>query len=147
PGGDLNSSRTFEVLSGEEYQIAVDGVNGAAGNIVMNVSLKPRPLNDNFTNRIPISDSLATVNGSNSLATFEAQEPLHCGHLGGRSVWWSWTPAVSRVATITTAGSDFNTLLAVYTGNDLSRLEEVASNDDDPAGGSLQSCVSFAAVA
>ena len=128
-------SVTFDVVSGKEYSIAVDGVGGASGSVVLNVALLARPANDNFADRIAITGSVATVTGSNNWATSEAGEPVHAGQAGGTSVWWSWTPVSSEPAIITSAGSDFNTLLAVYTGTSVSNLSLVASNDDDPAGG------------
>jgi len=142
-----NSSATFEALAGTFYPIAIDGLNGESGSVVLNVTLHARPANDNFTNRIAITGSVATVTGSNPLATMEWGEPLHAGQSGGKSVWWSWTSFVSGPATFTTAGSDFNTLLAVYTGTDLSNLTAVASNDDAPGGGTTTSQVDFLATA
>ncbi len=47
-----------------------------------------------------------------------------------------------HVCQITLAGSDFDTLLAVYTGSSLSTLSLVATNDDCP-GGVSTSCVTF----
>ena len=36
---NLTSSVTFHVVAGQTYHIAVDGWNGAAGNIVLNLSM------------------------------------------------------------------------------------------------------------
>jgi hypothetical protein len=76
----------------------------------------------------------------------EIQEPNHADELGGASVWWTWTPPVSGSVTVSTAGSDFDTLLAIYTGSVLTNLSLVASSDDvstnDPT-----SFVSFNALA
>lgn len=147
PGGDNTSSVTFEANSATDYAIAVDGYDGAAGTVALNFTLQPRPVNDNFTSRIAIAGTVATVNGSNTLATAESGEPLHAGVGGGNSVWWSWTPGISGPATITTAGSDFNTVLAVYTGTELTNLTLVAANDDDAVGGTNTSRVVFNTVA
>jgi hypothetical protein len=87
-----------------------------------------------------------TASGSNINATKEAGEPNHGYNPGGRSVWWSWTATQSRTVTISTAGSNFDTLLGVYTGGSVSALTTVATNDDDPSGGST-SRVTFNAVA
>ena len=54
------------------------------------------------------------------------------------SVWWTWTAAASGILDIHTRGSDFDTVLAAWSGNDFATLAEVASNDDE----SLQSFVS-----
>jgi hypothetical protein len=68
-------------------------------------------------------------------ATREFGEPLHGGNEGGASVWWSYQPTQSGVLVLSTAGSDFDTLLGVYTVNDpldhnISHLIPVAQNDD-----------------
>jgi predicted dehydrogenase len=64
------------------------------------------------------------------LATLEPVEPSHAGQDAGASVWWSWTAPKSGVFVFDTAGSEFDTVLAVYNGADVTSLVEVASNDD-----------------
>ena len=66
--------------------------------------------------------------GTNVGATKEPGEPNHAGNSGGKSVWWSWTAPVSGNVSVTTVGSSFDTLLAVYTGTALSNLTGIASN-------------------
>ena len=102
-------------------------------------------VNDDFAERIAL-DELGTYEGSNLTATKEPGEPDHAGQPGGRSVWWSWTAVTNGPMTITTAGSSFDTLLAVYTGSDVGDLTEVAANDQDPLGGD-SSRVEFTAEA
>lgn len=87
------------------------------------------PANDNFTNRISRAGTVV-VTASNVGATLEANEPMHAGDPGGRSLWWSWTAAHTGRVTMGTSGSEVDTLLAVYTGTTLATLVEVASNDD-----------------
>ena len=65
-------------------------------------------------------------------ATSEPGEPNHAGVSGGKSIWWSWSTAIPGGVTMTTIGSDFDSVLAVYTGDSVSNLTAVASNDDDP---------------
>jgi subtilisin len=90
----------------------------------------------------------ATTNGSNQGATKEPGEPNHAGDDGGKSVWYRWTPQTSETVTIDTAGSNFDTLLGVYTGSAVDGLAEVASNDDeDNANNVLTSKVTFDATA
>lgn len=79
-------------------------------------------------------------------ATKEPGEPNHAKDIGGASVWWTWTAPASGVVNITTADSDFDTLLAVYTGSSLTSLVPVASNDDEDAT-QITSEVSFFAQA
>jgi len=88
--------------------------------------------NDLFADRIPIAPALpASVTGSNVPATKEEGEPAHCAVPARDSVWWSWTALSAGPVSISTAGSSFDTRLAVYTGDSVESLRPVASNDDD----------------
>ena len=102
------------------------------------------PSNDNFAARIVIGAGASRSAGSNINAGVEAGEPRNPSVAGGRSVWWSWTAAATGAATITTAGSSFDTTLAVYSGGSFATLSLLASNDDS---GGFQSAVSFDASA
>ncbi len=146
PAGGNSSIVTLNVEAGTDYQIAVDGASGATGSTTVNVSTMLRPPNDLFANRISITGSLTTVTGSNNLATAETGEPTHANLLGGHSVWWTWTATFSQTVAMSTLGSSFDTTLAVYTGSSVSDLTPIASNDNDPAGGT-SSMVLFNAVA
>jgi thiol-disulfide isomerase/thioredoxin len=106
-----------------------------------------QPVNDMFANRITLTGTNITTTGSNVGATAEVGEPSHAGLGCWASVWWSWTAPTNNVATISTAGSSFDTVLAVYTGSSVSALTEVASNDDDPDSPDYTSKVVFDATA
>ena len=141
---------TFAVTAGTTYQIAVDGYGGVAGSITLHLNLGAAvKINDNFADRTTLSGTSITTTGSNVGATKEAGEPNHAGNAGGKSVWWTWTAPTSGTATIDTLGSSFDTLLAVYTGSNVSSLTAVpgGSNDDSPAGGTTTSKVTFAVTA
>jgi hypothetical protein len=103
------------------------------------------PPNDAFANAEVLAGASDTTTGTNQGATKETGEPNHAGRTGGKSVWYKWTPQTSGTATINTTGSNFDTVLGVYTGSAVNGLTEVVSNDD--ASGSLTSSVSFAATA
>ena len=105
-----------------------------------------RPANDNFASAHGLSGSSASVSASNVGATKESGEPNHAGFSAARSVWYFWTAPSSTTVTIDTVGSNFDTLLAVYTGASVSALSPVASNDD-LSSSSRQSRVTFAPVA
>ena len=100
--------------------------------------------NNQFVNAQPLSGESGTVLGSNIGATKEAGEPNHHGNTGGASVWYTWQAPTSGAVAITTSGSSFDTILAVYTGSSVSGLSFIASNDDQP--GVLTSRVDFNAV-
>lgn len=110
------------------------------------------PANDNFANRIRLTGRQVTTSGSNVNASKETGEPNHGGRSGGKSVWWEWVADRSGRVTVSTSGSSFDTILGVYTGSTVAALTTVAGNDDcdsnhDGTGDSLQSCLTFNAVA
>ena len=105
-----------------------------------------RPANDNFASGTAVVGASWARSGSTTNATAELGEPSHAGQAPGLSVWYTWTPSSSGLATVSTAGSSFDTVLAVYTGNSLGTLVSVASNDD-PASGGTAATTSFQAVA
>jgi outer membrane protein assembly factor BamB len=92
-----------------------------------------RPMNDDFATRAQLSGPNVRVRASNAGATREAGEPVHASVTGGASLWWTWTAPSSSLVAFDTAGSSFDTVLAVYTGTSLSTLQSVASNDDASA--------------
>jgi Ca2+-binding RTX toxin-like protein len=102
------------------------------------------PANDDFAAAEVITGATGTATGSNLDATKEAGEPDHAGNSGGHSIWYSWTAAEDGNLAITTSGSTFDTLLAVYTGGAVNSLTLVAANDDDGSGFTTSSTVSFA---
>ena len=104
------------------------------------------PANDLFNNRFIMNGDSGQLTANNLNATRESGEPNHAGISGGTSVWWSWTPTTTGIATIDTHGSNFDTVLAVYTGTTLSTLAPVVSNDNDGFAGAA-SGVSFVAHA
>ena len=106
------------------------------------------PANDAFASSQTLTGANATATGTNVNATKEAGEPNHASNAGGKSVWYKWTPQASGTTTINTAGSNFDTLLAVYTGGAVNSLSQVEKNDDENnAGGVITSKLSFAATA
>src|SRR5918996_844934 len=74
----------------------------------------------------------------------EPGDPPSQGGPAAKSVWYRFTPATDVVLRADTLGSDFDTVLAVWTGSDLASLSPVACNDDVF---SAQSIAVFAAEA
>jgi len=104
-----------------------------------------RPANDNFASASGVTGTSWTRTGNSVNATAETGEPAHAGQAPGCSIWYSWTAPASGAATISTAGSGFDTVLAVYTGSTVGALTPVAANDN-PASGGTAAAVSFQAV-
>ncbi|NEP89273.1 MAG: S8 family serine peptidase [Okeania sp. SIO2C2] len=145
-GGDgLQSQVTFDVVGGTNYKIAVDGFSGSEGNIVLDLDLATSEIsNDDFANSATLSGTSDNATTSSINASKELGEPNHAGNDGGSSLWWNWTAPSSGLVTLDTFGSDFDTILAAYTGSSVSNLTEIASNDDSSG---LQSQIVFPAVA
>jgi hypothetical protein len=85
----------------------------------------------------------STVGASN-----EPGEPVHCGVPGGSSEWFAWQVPTNGTALITTDGSNFDTVLAVYIGpgDSYATLTNVACDNDGGANGKT-SRVTFLAQA
>jgi subtilisin family serine protease len=102
-------------------------------------------VNDNYSAAVPLPGQSGTAYAHNTDATKETGEPAHAGNIGGKSVWWTWTPSLTGPVMMTTVGTDFDTLLAVYTGGDLANLSLTAENNNAPLG--TTSAVSFTVAA
>jgi subtilisin family serine protease len=90
------------------------------------------PENDNFANgdKVPAAGAFADtlILATNTYATIEPGEPAHGGLVNSSfSLWWNWSPAVSAPTLVDTAGSSFDTVVAVYTGNSVGQLTQVAA--------------------
>lgn len=129
--GTASSSAISSLSAGTHSITAVYNGSATHNTSTANLSQPVKAItNNHFTGRTLISGTSLTVNGANFNATKEWSEPRHAGNTGGRSVWWTWTAPSSGTLTLDTAGSSFNTLLAVYTGTGVSRLTAVKSNDN-----------------
>ncbi|HEX7860749.1 MAG TPA: hypothetical protein VF773_10510 [Verrucomicrobiae bacterium] len=128
------SEVTFVPTPFVSYYIAVDGFNGAEGQVRLRVSgVSTAPQNDAFAAATVLTGAQLPTNGFNLSATREPGEPLHTGKTNGASVWFRWVALTNGLVSISTRTSDFDTILAVYTGNSLTNLIAIAANDDDPA--------------
>ncbi|MGA2241369.1 MAG: S8 family serine peptidase [Verrucomicrobiota bacterium] len=99
------------------------------------------PPNDNFLDRIPITDCPGVVTGSCLGASIEPGEPFIGELPAGGSVWWSWTAPTNEPVMISASGS-YAIEMAVYTGQSVSNLNLVAADTEFGRAG-----VSFNAVA
>ncbi|MDX2220658.1 MAG: hypothetical protein SF172_16690 [Burkholderiales bacterium] len=103
--------------------------------------------NDHLENAQRLVGASIRISQSTVGATHEFREPLHAGYFGGASVWFAWTAPTAGWVTIDTKGSDFSTLLAVYTGSAYGALSLVTSNVTVSGSEGYYSQVSFRAVA
>ncbi len=106
----------------------------------------PQANNDDFAGRLALAGTSVTVVSNLQAATHETGEPNHANYSGARSLWWTWTAPASGTVNFSVAtgagtptswlySGGFTRALAVYAGNSLTALTEVASAD--PSGQSL----------
>ncbi len=97
--------------------------------------------NDLFADAIIISPMVYsnTQNTAGATTTFDDPSIAEgtCGTFSGRgshSVWYAYTPAASGTLSVTTANSDFNTVLAVWTGTEGALALAACHDDADSTG-------------
>jgi hypothetical protein len=108
-------------------QLVADDIAG--GRALYAAPGAPAPANDNFANAELLTQTPAT--GSNILATREPGEPDHADSTATHTLWWRWTAPSAGTLSLTTYGSSFDTVLAVYTGSAVDHLTPISANDDE----------------
>ncbi|MDZ8119871.1 hypothetical protein [Pontiella agarivorans] len=132
-----DSGQSYLVAEAEQditYWIAIDGFDNATGNAVLTWKLRigdtlSPPINDDFTNATLITQNAGTSTVNTLTATAENDEPDHAAVGAFNSVWWQYMAAASGALEIDTFLSDFDTLLAVYSGSNLNSLSELKASD------------------
>jgi secreted trypsin-like serine protease len=143
--GSLQSEVEFNAVANTTYRIRVDGFAFDYGSHRLSYAVN-RPANDDFAAATALTGAVSSaIAATNTRATGQAGEPAPVFGAADASLWYSWTASASGTARFTTAGSSYDTTLAVYTGSALTGLTNVATNDDD--NNTLQSLVSFPVTA
>lgn len=133
-----NTEAGLVVYAGTNYlvRVAADNAKGVNhGGASIHVVMPAPPPNDLRTNALVLTGFRSRVAGNTYAASSEPGEPVHAGVGAGRSVWYVWTAPTNtgwgaHPLTATTAGSDFDTVLAVYTNNRAGGLDLVVANDN-----------------
>jgi hypothetical protein len=105
------------------------------------------PANNDFDTPIVIGAAPYTNTQSVAGATTAGDDPgFPCSSLSPKNltVWYRYTAPTAAVLTIDTFGSDYDTVLAVWTG-DRGSLTEIGCNDEAPGVG-LQSQIQFTPI-
>lgn len=92
------------------------------------------PSNDKFASRLVLGPGFPegvpiTVSGDNFEAGEEAEEHIPGLAPAGHSVWFEWEAASDGWVSIGACDADFPTILAVFTGDELEDLTQVAGNN------------------
>ena len=103
--------------------------------------------NDSCANAVAISAAPFSATLTTSSATTDPSDPaVGCGNGSkGKSVWFNFTPPSAGTLTADTFGSNYDTILAAYTGSCGALAPVAGACNDDTSG--VQSRVSFAANA
>ncbi|MFM7819584.1 MAG: fibronectin type III domain-containing protein, partial [Actinomycetota bacterium] len=117
-------SHIFRVAASNEVGT---GINSATSAPITTIA----PLaNDPFSGATTISSSTGYLTSSTQTATREIGEPNHGGYRPSASLWYKWVATEAGTLVLTTYGSDFDTILGVYTGASVNALTALAVNDD-----------------
>ncbi|GEP44286.1 Calx-beta domain-containing protein [Brevifollis gellanilyticus] len=119
----------FVVTSGSQYYVRVGSYSsGVTLPTVLNWSITPTAVNDNFAAATAITGASGTITGDNTVSTIEVDEP------GGglKSIWYSWVAPATGKVVFDTHGSELDTLLNIYTGTAVNDLTLIGSNDQSP---------------
>ncbi len=146
PASTMNPSITainrFTFSNNQNTIAQINGYRATRGCLTTSTPGTAAP-NDSCANADPIGEGFFGFENNN--ATTDGPTPTTCG--SGNSiqedVWYSFLAPCNGTMTLNTCGSNYDTVLAVYTGS-CGALSEVACNDDNAAcgSGSLQSAVS-----
>jgi hypothetical protein len=107
-------------------------------------SASAAPSNDDFGDAVPLRIG-SEVQGSVNGATRQRGEPRHAESLARRSVWYRFHARRKVTVLLGTCKSNFDTVVAVYSGRRLSSLRPVDFNDDGCGSIGAGSRVSFTA--
>lgn len=130
-----------DVPSSGAYPVYVFNPSHPGSSNTMFVYVAPVATDNNYANAITFTTPYSTAENTTG-ATVESTDPSPCGYFLGNShsVWFKYTPTVSGTLTVSTAGSNYDTVLSAYTGIP-GAFSNVACDDDFNF--TLQSQISF----
>ncbi|MEO0595006.1 MAG: fibronectin type III domain-containing protein, partial [Chloroflexota bacterium] len=137
--GNVTSATVDNLQCGTALSFRVRGVNEVQNRVsaysnVFTGSTVACPPNDAvasatvFTS-LPFTDSQSTLGAISEIGD---PQPT-CGTNVGNSIWYSFTPATSGTYQFNTIGSDYDAVLAMYTGN-IGSLSEIGCDKDSAPG-------------
>ncbi len=145
-----DSRLAFRATGGTRYYIRVSGDEGT--HLDFTLRSVQAPSNDQFAGARTISSLPFTANADNINATSQSAEPRQsslCSVMRATR-WYKYTPAHDEVIWANTfTAVDFDTMLAVYRGNKIGNVTEIACNDDQWVSGNrvYSSGITFKALA
>lgn len=130
--GGQQSQVFWDALADTTYYIEVVSYgSGPGGDLHLGIEGVP-PDNDQCSNARPLLGPDGYQTQSIAFATTDSDEPGHACAPWNRTVWFSFVPQEPGVALLTTGGSNFDSVMAVYRGACGGPWRLVACNDDTP---------------
>ena len=144
-GVSVNSTGNICYVIGATSAYIFDGQTSSHGSaICLTKFVTSVPPSETFSSANDLANDIGIAEGSNAGATIDPGEPAHAGNGGPyHSVWWNWSEPTAALADefldgdtllVDTHGSDFDTVLAVYTGSAVNNLTQIAANDNSGTG-------------
>jgi hypothetical protein len=142
------ASVSFIASAQTNYLILAGGYAGAAGNLNITATGLPPPPNRDCASAIPMLTGVPYGGNTFDAPTPNTRLPL-CQTNFGHALWYTFTPPVSGLVGVSTCGSDFDTVLQVFTGNcgSLIPLDGGCNDDSGPFCGSVNASVCFMGTA
>ena len=149
---NISSNLSHSVMAPQDLTLALMAdVGWDAGPPPSPTPTPSPPPNDNFASAQIISGCSGSVTGTNVGATLEPGEKDHLSESdstsGTHSVWYQWQAPVNGSVNFNTSGSNYDTVLAIYTGTAVNSLPVIGQNDDVNPGIVQSSTLTFNALA
>jgi len=131
----VQSQLSYALEAGITYRINVSGVV-VSGNVLpesglMVLNISNPPLNDDLSNAITLDSLPFADNRLTAGATNETREQFADCAVSSNSVWYAYTPATDEYVSFDTLGSDYDTVLSIWTGASQNHpLTELDCNGD-----------------
>ena len=140
PGNEVVGTIPTTFTSGGVVAVtSLGGTAQAASPLVVHSSAE----NDLFVNSSVLTGTKVKGKTSNFAYTVEPGEPFPNR---AKSAWWRWVAPVTGRFDVDTLASSYDTILAVYQGDNLPTLSLLAWNDNDPVFGGNTSRLTFSAI-
>ncbi len=125
------SQVNFVGETGQTYYIGVGSLEGAGGSLMLNAYAAETMTNDNLSSAI-------TINGASVFsylqlvddASLESDETQPSCGTQERSVWYKYTASSAQTVSFESTGSDFDTVLSVWTGSTFPLTEQVCNDNN-----------------
>src|SRR5688572_11398317 len=115
----------FRAIQGATYYLAAAGPTNV-GTGLINIRLRPAPVNDDFSNAVAISGTNVNLTAPFRGSTLELNEPISTTNSIG-SLWWKWSPGTTNRLLVETLHSTSGFEPTIYSGDSLTNLVRVSA--------------------